>query len=88
MKNFKNIAGWIVVINTIITLNQLVFSRDLSEIINKTTLNYDVNEEINQIRQWKAKELSLFNQTGDEQNKIQSEFLDFFIQRKKIQKSK
>lgn len=84
MKNLKKIAGWIVVINIIISINQLVFSRDLSEILNKTTLNYNVNEEINQIRQWKAKELSLFNQTGDEQNKIQSEFLDFFIQRKKF----
>lgn len=84
MKNIKKNASWLFVLSLMISINQFVFSRDLSEIVNNTTLNYNVNENINQLKQWKNRELTLFNQTGDEQNKLQSDFLDFFIQRNKF----
>lgn len=84
MKNFKVVISWVVIINAIIVFNQSLFSRDLSEIINKTTLNYNVNDNINEIKQWKARELALFNQNGEEQNQLQAQFLEFFIQRKRF----
>ncbi|NBR13762.1 MAG: hypothetical protein EBU01_04170 [Crocinitomicaceae bacterium] len=83
MKNYKVLMGWLIALNLIIATNQSVYARELSEIVNKTTLNYNVNEDIKEIKQWKDRELALYSQTGDEQFKLQSDFLGFFIERSK-----
>ena len=75
MKNYKVLMGWLIALNLIIAINQSVYARELSEIVNKTTLNYNVNEDIKEIKQWKDRELALYSQTGDEQFKLQSHLL-------------